>query len=197
MILQELAKENTTRGWQMMQLTAGRALAMGVLCAVFLSQGASARAVPVPQPRPESTPIYRSYQKEIECLSRAIYFEARGEPHVGQKAVARVILNRVESNFYPDTVCDVVYQNDHLKNACQFSFACDSLPDRIREPRAFETAELIARAIFDCDERRCDVHQPLRRSTHYHADFVLPGWASKLERTGQVGRHIFYYTASM
>lgn len=180
-----------------MRLTASIALATGVFCAALLSQGASASAAPFPQPQLESTSTFRSYVKEIECLSRAIYFEARGEPVAGQKAVARVILNRVESDYYPDTVCNVVYQNDHMKNACQFSFACDELPDRIREPIAFEIAELVAISIFSCDEYRCDVKQPLARSTHYHADYVLPWWATKLERTGQIGRHIFYYTASM
>lgn len=179
----------------MMRSTVGKALATGLFCAALVSLGAFAQAAPMPLP--DSKLTFRSYQKEIECLSQAIYFEARGEPVVGQRAVARVILNRVESAFYPDTVCDVVYQNDHMKNACQFSFACDGLPDRIKEPRAFETAETVARSVFDCVDRHCDVRQPLARSTHYHADFVRPGWASKLERTGQIGRHIFYYTASM
>src|SRR5690554_3545291 len=66
---------------------------------------------------------------EVYCLAQAVYHESRGEPESGQWAVASVILNRVESSAYPDTVCDVVFQNAHLRNRCQFSFACDSRPD--------------------------------------------------------------------
>ena len=61
----------------------------------------------------------------LECLARAIYFEARGEPVSGKIAVGRVILNRVESKACPDSICEVVYENAHLRNRCQFSFACD------------------------------------------------------------------------
>jgi spore germination cell wall hydrolase CwlJ-like protein len=133
---------------------------------------------------------------EVTCLAEAIYFEARGEPIAGQKAVAKVILNRVDSRYYPNSICGVVYQNDHKKNACQFSFACDGVPKRITETQAFKIAERLAAQIFSCDDCR-DPDKPLERSTHYHADYVTPWWAKKLERTGKVGRHIFYYTASM
>ena len=108
---------------------------------------------PVPNPRPEPK-IYRSYQKEMNCLAKAIYFEARGEPVKGQQLVAQVVLNRVDSEYYPDTICDVVYQNDHLKNACQFSFACDDVPDRIDEAAAYRLAKKIAITSFRCD-RTC------------------------------------------
>lgn len=170
-------------------------LALGLLCTAFNPQAALAKTPSISQAQGETS--YRSYKKEIECLAKAIYFEARGEPEAGQKAVGRVILNRVESNYYPDTVCDVVYQNDHMKNACQFSFACDGIPDRINEPRAFDRADSIARTVFECAGDACEFDEGLGRSTHYHADFVRPWWAKKLERTGQVGRHIFYFTASM
>lgn len=145
--------------------------------------------------------IYVSYKKELECLTRAIYFEARGEPERGQEAVALVVLNRVKSAYYPDTVCDVVYQNDHKRNACQFSFACDGKPDAIKEEDAFAKAKLIAGDALSCGpgsiKGRCERTSLFMRSTHYHADYVSPHWAKKLQRTGQVGRHIFYYTASM
>ncbi|KFB08435.1 cell wall hydrolase [Nitratireductor basaltis] len=171
-------------------------LALGLLCTSFNPTAALAKTASVSQ-ESEKSQSFRSYRKEIECLATAIYFEARGEPEAGQRAVARVILNRVESKYYPDTVCDVVYQNDHMKNACQFSFACDGIPDRLNEPRALKVAEKIARLIFECDSDGCDLDEGLARSTHYHADFVQPWWAKKLERTGQVGRHIFYFTASL
>jgi hypothetical protein len=72
-------------------------------------------------------------ERQLRCLAEGIYFEARSEPLRGQLAVGRVILNRVQSSSYPDTICDVVYQNDHRHNRCQFSFACDGKPDVIGE----------------------------------------------------------------
>jgi|SRR5690606_40431391 len=165
---------------------------MGIIL-LFLPAVAQAKTSP-----PDKTEnVYVSYKKELECLARAIYFEARGEPDKGQEAVALVILNRVKSEYYPDTVCSVVYQNDHMRNACQFSFACDGKPDTIKEEDAFEKAERIGRQALSCGVGHCESANLLLRSTHYHADYVSPRWAKKLQRTGQVGRHIFYYTASM
>ena len=46
----------------------------------------------------------------LACMATAIFFEARGEPMVGQVAVAQVIMHRVNDHRYPDNVCDVVKQ---------------------------------------------------------------------------------------
>lgn len=181
----------------MIRSLAGARLAAIFTWAIFLSPALPAGAVPVPKSRSEMAPVYLSYKKEVECLARAIYFEARGESVAGQRAVARVILNRVESRFYPNSICGVVYQNDHLRNACQFSFACDGKPDRITDEKAFRKAEAIARRAFGCVQSWCKLADPVGRSTHYHADYVKPGWANRLERTGRIGSHIFYYTATM
>lgn len=164
-----------------------------------LSAFAPALAAPLPE-KPEISsekPVYRSYNKEIECLTAAIYFEARGEPVRGQNMVAQVVLNRVESAYYPDTVCDVVYQNAHRKNACQFSFACDDLPDAFAERPAHRMARKIAIFAFNCDDACKASRGEIAQSTHYHADYVAPFWSKKLQKTGKVGSHIFYFTASM
>ncbi len=79
--------------------------------------------------------------KAEKCLANAIYFESRGEPVRGQIAVAQVVMNRVFSAYYPNTVCGVVYQNAHRHLACQFTFACDGIPDIVTEPRAWERAK--------------------------------------------------------
>jgi spore germination cell wall hydrolase CwlJ-like protein len=142
----------------------------------------------------------RQKVRQIQCLATAMYFEARGEPARGQFIVGRVILNRVASRYYPDDVCDVVYQNAHMKNACQFSFACDGLPNRVRETDAWSEIKRRAAYLLECDAK-CSLaaigRSELWTSTHYHADYVSPNWANKLQRTGQVGRHIFYYTSTM
>lgn len=125
---------------------------------------------------------------DLKCLATAVYFEARGEPKSGQEAVARVILNRVDSDAYPDTVCGVVYQNHTRRNACQFSFACDGQSDVIRESKAWARAKEAARSAVVGD----GVPALVRTATHYHAVYVHPRWAKKLTRLSKIGRHVFY-----
>ncbi|MDJ0930323.1 cell wall hydrolase [Breoghania sp.] len=74
-----------------------------------------------------------------------MYFEARGEPEAGQVAVALVVLNRVKNPAYPATICKVVYQNRTHRNSCQFSFACDGLPERIASKESWDQAQKLAR----------------------------------------------------
>ena len=176
---------------------ARQGLALCLAFAVCLSSPAAFAAPPTPEAKAGEKQIFRSYKKEMECLAKAIYFEARGEPARGQQLVARVILNRLDSIYYPDTICDVVYQNDHRRNACQFSFACDGEADRIEEPAAYRLARKIAIMTFRCDKECRRSRSGIASSTHYHADYVAPSWSRKLRKMGQVGSHIFYFTASM
>lgn len=129
-------------------------------------------------------------KKEQTCLATGIYFEARGEVPQGQEAVAQVILNRVRAPSYPDTICDVVYQNQHMRNRCQFSFACDGIPDRITNKQAYAKAERIALAVTNGDIWIPEVGS----ATHYHATYVRPRWARAMERVDKIGLHIFYRT---
>lgn len=135
--------------------------------------------------------------RQLQCLSEGIYFEARGEPWRGQLAVGRVILNRVASKRYPDTICGVVYQNRHLHNRCQFSFACDGKADKIRNTKVWSrvhgfAAWLLANAPDARGGSSYQVLASLETATHYHADYVLPHWAKHFELTARIGRHIFY-----
>ncbi|HUE45864.1 MAG TPA: cell wall hydrolase [Aestuariivirgaceae bacterium] len=125
---------------------------------------------------------------EHQCLARAIYFEARSESEIGRLAVARVILNRVQSPFYPDTICEVVYQNAEKRNACQFSFTCDGLSDRPRNGKAWQNARTLAsQAIAGEGEV-----EAVATATNYHADYVQPKWSGAMTRLVKIGRHIFY-----
>lgn len=125
--------------------------------------------------------------RERECLANAIYFEARGESRKGQIAVAQVVLNRVRSPDYPDTICNVVYQNSH-KKGCQFSFACDGIPDRIRDKKAWARAQAIAEEFSSGRLLLTEV----AGATHYHARYVSPKWAPAMKRLARIGQHIFY-----
>lgn len=127
---------------------------------------------------------------EQKCLATAIYFEARGESLKGQAAVAQVVLNRVRNPAYPSTVCGVVYQNQHLRNRCQFSFACDGRKDRITSPAHYKVAQEIAMAVT-----AGKIFIPeVASSTHYYADYVSPRWARTMEKMKKIGLHIFYRT---
>jgi spore germination cell wall hydrolase CwlJ-like protein len=126
--------------------------------------------------------------KHEKCLAEAIYFEARGEPVRGQIAVAQVVMNRVFSRYYPNSVCGVVYQNSN-RRACQFSFACDRIPnDRITEPMAMDRAKQIAHDTLDGKYWLTDVG----KATHYHARWVHPHWVREMQRLDRIGVHTFY-----
>ncbi|WP_404405837.1 cell wall hydrolase [Pelagibacterium halotolerans] len=139
-------------------------------------------------PPTDFTPRHNYSEREQWCLSTGIYFEARGESYRGQVAVAQVIMNRVAHEDYPDTICGVVYQNQHRRNACQFSFACDGIADRINEPEAWAQAKEITAEVLNEDIYLSEVAD----ATHYHATYVRPHWARNMEQVTQVGLHVFY-----
>ncbi len=123
----------------------------------------------------------------VDCLTQAIYYEARSESEEGQAAVAEVILNRARSGRYPRDVCDVVYQRN--ARTCQFSYTCDGSIGRTRiNAQSWARAERIAREVH---AGRAQALLPAR-SVNYHANYVAPGWGRRLERVRQIGAHIFY-----
>ncbi len=127
-------------------------------------------------------------QKQHWCMATAIYFEARGESYRGQVAVAQVVRNRVKHGAYPNSICSVVFQNQSWKNRCQFSFACDGVPERVNEKTAWKQAEEIATKVINGDIYLAEV----ANATHYHANYVRPKWAPKLKKLTNIGVHIFY-----
>jgi spore germination cell wall hydrolase CwlJ-like protein len=130
----------------------------------------------------------RVQMAEENCLARAIYFEARSESELGQIAVAKVILNRVKAPEFPKTICGVVYQGSGRRNSCQFSFACDGLPDDVKSAQAWSKAKSVARRTIAGDAKVA----ALTTADHYHADYVKPKWAKSMKRLVKIGRHIFY-----
>jgi hypothetical protein len=125
--------------------------------------------------------------KAWRCLTQALYFEARGESLVGQVAVAEVILNRVDSPAYPNSVCAVVHQGQQQQNGCQFSFFCDGKAERIGDRGAYEELGKVAWVMLEGKPRILTGD-----ATHYHAATVKPRWAKRLVRTARIGDHIFY-----
>jgi len=121
------------------------------------------------------------------CLAKALYFEARGESVKGQFAVAEVILNRVDSRKYPNSVCGVVNQGANRRNGCQFSYACDGRADTIREEAAYNRVAKIARVMMDGAPRTLT-----KGATHFHTTNVRPNWARRFPNTAKIGSHLFY-----
>lgn len=119
-----------------------------------------------------------------ECLTEALYFEARGESLDGQIAVAEVILNRVDSGLYPRTICGVVKQRGG--GGCQFSYVCQGKV-KMREKRAADLAGRIARAMLDGAPRVLT-----DGATHFHTRAVKPSWSKRFARTAAIGAHLFY-----
>ena len=122
-----------------------------------------------------------------QCLAEALYFEARGETLKGQFAVAEVILNRVDSARFPNSVCGVIKQGTGRKFACQFTYTCDGVAEHISEPAAFRRVGKVARAMLDGAPR-----QLTDGATFYHTSAVSPKWSRKLARTATIGVHHFY-----
>ena len=123
--------------------------------------------------------------RDLDCLTTAVYFEARGESAAGQAAVAQVVLNRVRHPAVPRTICGVVFQGAAARG-CQFSFACNGAMRRPREPAAWSRARDVAvRALSGF------VMTSIGNATNFHTVNVAPGW-SNLVRVTQVGTHIFY-----
>lgn len=121
---------------------------------------------------------------EWQCLTEALYFEARGESLEGQIAVAEVILNRVDSPLYPRTICGVVKQRGG--GGCQFSYVCQGKA-KMREKGPADLAGRIARAMLDGAPRLLT-----DGATHFHTRGVKPSWSRRFARTAAIGAHLFY-----
>jgi spore germination cell wall hydrolase CwlJ-like protein len=128
-----------------------------------------------------------AFKTALECLTSAVYYEAASEPLDGQRAVAQVVLNRVRHPAFPASVCAVVYQGAERRTGCQFSFTCDGSLSRPPAQSYWKVAKAVAEAALSGA-----VYAPVGNATHYHADWVLPYWASSLNKSAAIGRHIFY-----
>jgi spore germination cell wall hydrolase CwlJ-like protein len=126
-------------------------------------------------------------QTALECLTAAIYHEARSESEGGQRAVAQVVLNRVRHPAFPKSVCGVVYQGSNRTTGCQFSFTCDGSLARGRQQGPWERARRIAEEALSGY-----VYDPVGLATHYHTTAIHPWWADALTKAVTIGNHIFY-----
>jgi len=115
----------------------------------------------------------------IFCLAQALYFEARSEPIAEQLMVANVIINRVESDKYPNSICDVINQNK------QFSYLSDGKPETISNRKAWNQSIYLANLYMN---HKYDYHE----GCHYHADYSYPYWRNGYKLIYKGKTHLFY-----
>ena len=127
------------------------------------------------------------FEQSLECLTQAIYYEARNQSADGQRAVAQVVLNRVRHPSYPNSVCGVVFQGWERATGCQFSFTCDGSMYRGIESLAWERAQQIARSAL-----AGSVYRPVGLALNYHTTSIRPYWAPSLAQQAVIGAHVFY-----
>ncbi len=125
--------------------------------------------------------------KQWRCLTEALYFEARGETLKGQFAVAEVILNRVDSRKFPNSICGVVNQGTGRKFACQFTYTCDGRDERIGNRRVYNRLGKIADVMMNGGQRNLT-----KGATYYHTTAVRPNWSRVFVHTTTIGVHKFY-----
>ena len=141
-------------------------------------------------------PVTLQDLKELECMTKNIYFAAAVESTAGKLAVAQVTMNRVNSERYPNTVCKVITQGKHYKNGfpvrdrCQFSWYCDG---KLDEPPTrgsmWKESQEVAKYILTTP----DLIDITDGATHYHADYISsPKWANPRRKTVEIDTHIFY-----
>jgi len=126
---------------------------------------------------------------EVTCLALNIYFEARSEPTEGKLAVGHVVMNRVASERFPATACEVVREGGELRrNRCQFSWWCDGQSDTPRNRHEWERSNTLALEIYWGRSQ-----DPTDGALWYHADYVKPHWRTSFVEGPKIGRHIFYW----
>tara|TARA_R110000772_G_scaffold128259_1_gene235826 strand:+ start:444 stop:1025 length:582 start_codon:yes stop_codon:yes gene_type:complete len=135
--------------------------------------------------------------EQIHCAALNIYFEARNQPREGQVAVAMVVYNRAKDKFWPGNICDVIKQGSYTtgrvaRNRCQFSWYCDGLSDRPKEPTTWSDNLEVARSSYYMWSNGYDI---TGGATNYHSVNVYPDWRADRGMTflRTINDHHFYY----
>ena len=140
------------------------------------------------------------HDEQAHCLALNIYHESRSDNLAGQFAVADVVFNRVESDRYPDSICEVVYQSKMkpswknpkilvpVKNKCQFSWYCDGKDDFPHESESWIKAQYVAHSIIVNGNFR----GLTEGATHYRTTYVQPYWNKHFHAIGRIGSHVFF-----
>ncbi|ARS26513.1 cell wall hydrolase [Sphingomonas sp. KC8] len=119
-------------------------------------------------------------EAELDCIAKIVHHESANQPRAGQLAVAQLVMNRVESGRFADTICGVAHQPGQFFNTRAYNPRRDSATWKTavevsREAIAGHTADVVPGALF------------------YHASYVAPPRFFRTRaRAGVLGDHIFY-----
>lgn len=130
-----------------------------------------------------------SVDDAITCLSRTIYWEAKGGAPADMEAVADVVLNRLGHEGFADTVCGVVKQDAHKKN-CQFSWWCDGRSDQVVEEDRYVDAKEVARKALNQQ-----LKDRTRGALYFHDRSLSPASFKRYVKTAETDKFFFYKPA--
>lgn len=168
--------------------TASAAIGASLAYRPSTEKAVAAAPAPAPVVQAPQDAIRAQLLREHRCLSEVMYYEARGEGEAGEKAIAEVVFHRMNHGNYGHSICAVVYEGAN-RQGCQFTFTCDGALKKAKQPRAWRQAEALAARILTGEV-------PLRNATggatNFHSVSVSPIWADTLEKTTQIGNHVFY-----
>lgn len=135
--------------------------------------------------------------KQLACMAKNIFYEANGEPIVGQAAVARVVMNRIQHGFGSNP-CNVIYQANYIEKqseegetykekVCQFSWVCEGKGEPNKNSPGYIKAKEIAYDVLAYDAYEDVVP---KSTLFFHNLTVQPNWP--YQHAKQIGNHIFY-----
>jgi spore germination cell wall hydrolase CwlJ-like protein len=130
-------------------------------------------------------------EKQLTCLSRAVYYEAGSEPFEGKAAVAQVVLNRVNSGKFPKDVCKTIYETHTSitgKVVCQFDGPCNNISAVVPKNaqnyiQSMEASKKVLLEGFRLPS--------LNEALYFHNTQVGPN-RPESNRLAKIGNHIFY-----
>ena len=140
------------------------------------------------------------YDESATCLAKNMYYEARNQGTAGWMAVTAVVLNRVNDDRFPNTICEVVEEGPTrkswkdpkvkipVKHRCQFSWFCEQVYSRVKNKYQWEESVLVAKKALTSEVAHDTLHK--EKAMYYHANYVKPNW--NLPKITQIGAHIFY-----
>lgn len=132
--------------------------------------------------------------KNLFCLSEAIFHEAGIETKAGKEAVGIVILNRASAKSTED-ICSIIHESMVVdgKRVCQFSYYCLPPSKRINPIAGLNWADSMLVSIELLNNRvDKDVYQKMGEAMYFHADYVHPSWSKDKRFLAKIGSHLFY-----
>lgn len=130
-------------------------------------------------------------ESELNCLAKAIYYEAGTQSIKGKEAVAMVILNRTKEkhNFFPNSICHVISQK--VNRVCQFSYYCMKLPKPTGKNWK-DSKHVAYRALNGLISPQ--TKQALSKAIYFHSVKIIPPWKhdKDVRFLTKIGDHLFY-----